>query len=636
MMEKRKRESEGGEKEQSNSNPSESETTNQQQMAYNPMLNPNKNPNSLLHFTNSDFQLRMAQTPLKLPHSNPSQYPLNMSKEEVVSWILKNPPLIGVDVALEELKVMVTTEFVEGVLKLSYGAGLEALRFFKWASWRLNGTKHTAYAWNLLVDLLGKEKLFDAMWGCIKVMKTEGLLSMGTFSSVFGNYVSADKIDEATMTFEVMEKYGCPQDVVALNCLLSAICRYNQMEKAQDLLDRFEDRINPDADTYAVLMEGWETKGNVAKSKHTFLEMIARVGWVTSNTSAYNAFLNTLINDCQEEEALKLLNVMKSRKCFPDLSFFYRVIHGFYHRGDMKNVYGFWEMLRQSGIRPDSRTYDTMIDVFCSSNEFDSAYQLLDEMVFNGVFPNSKTYNSVFEALISKCRIEEASSIFREMTKNDCYPLYANYVMAIKMYLEADDPEMATTIWRHMILKGVAPKADCASILIGGFCDLKRVSVAWKYCEEAVGRGIQLPSEIMRKLKDGLAKEGNTETYKHLENNMSNDGGAKAKSDPKNTSKSPELILENNRREFARLSEPPQKILKKLLESSMITLPPRPATLKPAKIGKNYDPEAFCDYHGVTGHVTNRCIALRRKLQDLIDSNQVPVEWGILASQPNQ
>ncbi|KAH9311036.1 hypothetical protein KI387_026071 [Taxus chinensis] len=474
---------------------------------YAPIVNPNANPNTV-------------QATPKMPGPNPSQYPANMSKEKVVSGILKNPPRMGVDAALEQLNVVVTNEFVEEVLKLSFGAGMETLRFFKWASWKLRDAKHSAYAWNLLVDLLGKEKLFDAMWDCIKVMKNEGVLSIETFSSVFGSYVYADKIGEATMTFEVMEKYGCPQDVIALNFLLSALCRYNQTKKAQDFFDSFKDKIKPNADTFAVLLEGWEKEGNVIKARHTFGEMIIRVGWVTSNTSAYNAFLNTLINCHQEEEALKFLKVMKNRKCVPDLNFFCSVIHGFQQRGDTMNAYGFWEMLRLSGIPPDTRTYNTMIGVFCSAKEFDFAYRLLDEMVFNGVFPNFKTYNTIFEALISNRRIEESTSIFQEMTKNECNPLYPNYVMAIKMYFDADDPEMAASMWRHMILKGIDPKADCASVLIDGFCDLKRVSEARKYCKEAIGRGIQLPSETMKKLKDALVKDGRRDTYEQLEKKM--------------------------------------------------------------------------------------------------------------------
>lgn len=459
--------------------------------------------------------------PHKEPGLDPSQYPRTMPIEKIVSSILKNPPKMGVEAALNELGPAVSVSFVETVLKLSYGSGMDALKFFRWAGWKLD-RRHSPLSWNLLVDLLGKDQLFDVMWDCIKVMKAEGIVSMETISSVFGNYVQAGKPGEAKMTFEVMEQYGCRQDIVALNCILSAFCRYNEVKAALEFFDSVKDRIAPDADTYALLLEGWESVNDVVKAKHTFGEMIIRIGWLPNNTSAYNAFLNTLINASLFDEALKFLAVMKNRMCLPDLGFFRKTLQILYQRRHTKEAYSLWELMRQCGIVPDVPTYNAMIGVFCSANpsQIDLAFRLLDEMVFNGAFPDFKSYNTIFEALITARKVEEASSIFREMTKNECCPLYTNYVMAIKMYFEADDPEMAVMMWKHMIQKAITPKSDCAAILIGGFCDLGRVSEAIKYSLEAITKGVQVPVETMAKLKNASRFAGKQDAYGQLEKKM--------------------------------------------------------------------------------------------------------------------
>jgi pentatricopeptide repeat protein len=456
----------------------------------------------------------------KEPGLDRSQYPPTKPIEMIVSNILKNPPRMGVENALNELRLGVSNQFVEDVLKLSYGAGMEAVKFFRWAGLKLT-RKHSPLAWNLLVDLLGKEKLFDAMWDCIKVMKNEGTVSMEIFSSVFGNYVQAGKLDEAKMTFEVMEQYGCRHDVVALNCYISALCRYKQAKAALEFFDRVKARIAPDADTYALLLEGWEIEGNVSMAKTTFGEMIVHLGWVPNNTSAYNAFLSTLVNGFQVEEALKFLVMMKSLKCLPDLGFFRNTLQILYQRKDTKNAYGLWELMRQSGIVPDLPTYNTMIGVCCSVNpiQVDFADRLLVEMVCNGAFPDSRSYNTIFEALIIARKVEEASSIFREMTKNEFCPLYANYVRAIKMYFEAEDPDMAVIMWKHMIQKAIFPKSDCAATLIDGFCDLGRVSEALKYSLETINRGVEIPVETMTKLKNAR-QAGKQDAYGQLEKKM--------------------------------------------------------------------------------------------------------------------
>lgn len=65
--------------------------------------------------------------------------------------------------------------------------------------------KYSFYVWNLVVDLLGKNLLYDVMWDVIKFMKKEGIFFFVIFVLVFGSYVIGDRVKEAFMTFEVMD-----------------------------------------------------------------------------------------------------------------------------------------------------------------------------------------------------------------------------------------------------------------------------------------------------------------------------------------------------------------------------------------------------------------------------------------------
>ncbi|CAK7357263.1 unnamed protein product [Dovyalis caffra] len=104
----------------------------------------------------------------------------------------------------------------------------------------------TSYAWNILVDLLGKNWMYEPMWDAVRSMKQENMLSIATFVSVFGSYCMAGKFSEAIMSFDVMDKYGVQQDVVAVNSLLSAICcEDNQTTKAWEFFDKIKLKIPP-------------------------------------------------------------------------------------------------------------------------------------------------------------------------------------------------------------------------------------------------------------------------------------------------------------------------------------------------------------------------------------------------------
>ncbi|AQK98550.1 Pentatricopeptide repeat (PPR) superfamily protein [Zea mays] len=219
--------------------------------------------------------------------------------------------LVGeVEAALSACGIGPTAEVEELVLKSRecYKRPKSSVRFFRWAG---QSVSHTAYAWNLLVDILGKAAMFEPMWDAIRSMKQEGgggLVSVATFASVFASYCAAGNIKDAIAALDVMDRYGLKHDAVALNSLLSAICRVEgRMQDAQDVFERTKATIPPDGDTFAILLEAWEKEGNAVRAKSVFGEMVVRIGWDAANVSAYDSFLSTLVRGGLLDEAFKFL-----------------------------------------------------------------------------------------------------------------------------------------------------------------------------------------------------------------------------------------------------------------------------------------------------------------------------------------
>ena len=109
----------------------------------------------------------------------------------ILCEILSNSSPTEVETALSSTGIQPSPEVVEEVLKLSYGSPMTAVKFFRWAGL---GQKLSSYSWNLIVDLLGKNEMFEPMWAAIRSMKQEGVLSIATFVSVFGSYCVAGRI----------------------------------------------------------------------------------------------------------------------------------------------------------------------------------------------------------------------------------------------------------------------------------------------------------------------------------------------------------------------------------------------------------------------------------------------------------
>ncbi|XP_022843948.1 pentatricopeptide repeat-containing protein At1g77360, mitochondrial-like [Olea europaea var. sylvestris] len=438
-------------------------------------------------------------------------------KVKILCEIIANTPSASVEKLLEDTGVRVSQEDVEEVLKLSYGFPGPAVKFFRWSGFLLND-KHSLYAWNLVVDLLGKNGLFDAMWDAIKSMRKEGLLSLATFASIFSSYVAGNRVQEAIMTFEVIDQYGVPRDVVALNSLLSAICREGKTPEAKDYLVIAKNTNRVDADSYAILLEGLENEGDVVRARQTFMEMVADIGWDPRNAPAYESFLSTLLKGPEGiHEALKYLNTMIDRRCYPGMKFFKFAIDECVRKSDAKGAKVLWEvMVGKNVCKPDREMYNSLISLYCNLKDFDFAKSLLDEMVYNGAFPDSETYNILFHFLIRCKRLREAIPIFNEMLKNECVPIQADSSAAIKAYIDAGDPHMAIRIWRCMVENYRSDLEETSNLLVLQLRDINWIPEAVKFAEDVIERGIKLSSATLSKLKQSLIKVGKTFVYDEL------------------------------------------------------------------------------------------------------------------------
>lgn len=369
-----------------------------------------------------------------------------------------------------------------------------------------------------MVDMLGKNALFDAMWDAVKSMRQEGLISLATFASIFSSYVIHHRVQEAIMTFEVMDQYGCVKDVVALNSLLSAICREKQTTEAMRYLGLAKNEIRPDADTYAILLEGWENEKNVRCARETFTEMVFEIGWDPGNIPAYDSFLCTMLIKGRDamEEALKYLEMMKERRCCPGVKFFNMAVEDCVKKGDIRGGRLLWETMVKMGFKPDSRMYNSMIALYCYTNNTDLAKKMLDDMVLYGLFPDTQSYNILFQFLIKTRKLKETLGMFNEMVKNESFPSQANCAAAIKVLIDGGEPYPAIKVWKFMVENYDSGLEETGNFLVIGLRDLSMLPEAVKYAKGMIERGIKLSSSSLSKLKQSLSRERKEFVYDEL------------------------------------------------------------------------------------------------------------------------
>ncbi|KAG4938958.1 hypothetical protein AAZX31_16G098500 [Glycine max] len=451
-----------------------------------------------------------SKNPTKPPQ--PNQFPSHLDAPNVSSTaralcdILTRSSPQDIESALSSSGIVPEEECTNEVLRLSYNYPSSAVKFFRWAG---RGKKHPVHTWNLMVDLLGKNQLFEPMWDAVRSMKQEQKLSLSTFASVFQSYCTAARFNEAVMSFDVMDRYGVKQDVVAVNSLLSAICSEdNQTSFGLEFFEGIKAKVPPDGDTFAILLEGWEKEGNAAKAKTTFGDMVAHIGWNKDNVAAYDAFLMTLLRAGLMDDVVRFLQVMKDHDCFPGLKFFTTALDFLVKQNDADHAVPVWDVMVSGELVPNLIMYNAMIGLLCNNAAVDHAFRLLDEMAFHGAFPDSLTYNMIFECLVKNKKARETERFFAEMVKNEWPPTGSNCAAAIAMLFDCDDPEAAHEIWSYVVENRVKPLDESANALLIGLCNMSRFTEVKRFAEDILDRRINIYQSTMSILKDAFYKEG--------------------------------------------------------------------------------------------------------------------------------
>ncbi|RLM74663.1 pentatricopeptide repeat-containing protein [Panicum miliaceum] len=436
-------------------------------------------------------------------------------RAEAFLEIIGRVPPGEVEAALSACGIGPTAEVAEQVLKsrACYSRPKSAVRFFRWAA---RSVAHTAYAWNLLVDILGKAAMFEPMWDAIRSMNQEGggagLVSVATFASVFTSYCARGNFKEAAAAFDVMGRYGLKPDAVALNSLLSVMCRAEgRAQAAQDAT------VPPDADTFAILLEAWEKEGNAERAKSVFSEMVVRVGWDADNKPAYDSLLSTLLRGGQFNEALKFLEVMRSKGCFPGINFFANAVDIASRKGDYANAIAIWHMMApKADLVPIFSMCNAMIGLCCNVGNLDYALEMLDEMPLNGAFANSVTYNAILEGFIKHRKIREAESFLKEMSENEQLPTASNCAAAISLFFKEFNPSAAINVWRCVVEHNITPAEDSARELIAGLLDFDRLTEVKKHAEEMIDMRVELSQSTIENMKRAFVKADMRQSYDHI------------------------------------------------------------------------------------------------------------------------
>ncbi|XP_020230100.1 pentatricopeptide repeat-containing protein At3g22670, mitochondrial [Cajanus cajan] len=406
----------------------------------------------------------------------------------------------SVAAALHGLAFQPSTTLVSQVLKRFTNDWVSALGFFTWAKSQ-TGYRHSPQEYNLMVDILGKCRIFDTMWDLVEEMsKLEGYVTFDTMAKVIRRFAKARKHKDAIHAFRRMEEFGVKKDTAALNMLMDALVKGDSVEDADSVFLEFKSWIPLSSHSFNVLMHGW------CKARHftiarevmkdmkehgfepdvfsytNFIEAYCREkdfrkvdevleemrgNGCTPNAVSYTIVMLAMGKAGQLSEALEVYEKMKSDGCVADAAFYSGLIVILGRAGRLKDACDVFEDMPKQGVGRDVLTYNSMISVACAHSLEETALRLLKEMEEGSCRPNVETYHPLLKMCCKKKRMKVLKFLLDHMFKNDVGPDLATYTLLVNGLCSSGKLEDALEFVEEMVLQGLIPKDTTLKRLVG-------------------------------------------------------------------------------------------------------------------------------------------------------------------------
>ncbi|KNA18644.1 hypothetical protein SOVF_068830 [Spinacia oleracea] len=198
------------------------------------------------------------------------------------------------------------------------------------------------------------------------------------------------------------------------------------------------------------------------------------------DTRCFNALLRVL---CQEKTMVDARNVYHGLKgqFKPDVITFNILLSGW---RSSEEAEGFFEEMKELGVKPDIVTYNSLIDVYCKSGEVVKAYQLFDKMQEEEISPDVITYTTLIGGLGKAGQPDKAKDVLKEMREYGCYPDAAAYNAAIRNYCIAKRLGNAFELMNEMVSKGLNPNPTTFNLFFRVFYWSNDLKSAWSLYQQ--------------------------------------------------------------------------------------------------------------------------------------------------------
>ncbi|KAJ0229577.1 Pentatricopeptide repeat-containing protein [Hirschfeldia incana] len=385
---------------------------------------------------------------------------------------------------LEQCDVKPTNELVVEILSLSRNDWETAFTFFLWSG-KQQGYLRSVREYHSMISILGKMRKFDTAWTLIDEMRklTPSLVNSQTMLIMIRKYCAVRDVGKAINTFHAYKRFKLSMGIDEFQSLLSALCRYKNVQDAEHLIYCNKDTYPFDAKSFNIVLNGWcNVIGSPRQAERVWMEM-GNVG-VEHDVVSYSCMMSCYSKGGNLHKVLRLFDRMKKEGIEPDRKVYNAVVHALAKGGFVSEAMNLMKKMEE----PNVVTYNSLIKPLCKAKKTEDAKKVFDEMLERGISPTIRTYHAFMRILRTG---EEVFEMLGKMRKMGCEPTVDTYIMLIRKFCRWRDFDNVALLWDEMKEKGVGPDLSSYMVMIHGMFLNGKVDEAHGYYREMKEMGFR-------------------------------------------------------------------------------------------------------------------------------------------------
>ncbi|KAL2341266.1 hypothetical protein Fmac_009206 [Flemingia macrophylla] len=262
--------------------------------------------------------------------------------------------------------------------------------------------------------------------------------------------------------------------------LSHAIVLYGQANMLDDAIRTFTDDLPPPLSVKALnsLLFAAILAKNYKEVSRIYLQF-PKAYSIQPNVDTYNTVIRAFAASGSSDSVYSVFAEMDRNSVRPNVTTLNNAIFGFYREEKFEDVGKVMKLMEDKyRVLPALSTYNVRIMSLCRLKRSSEAKALMEGMIDSGRKPDSVTYTSLIHGFSKEGHLDEAKRLFRDMKRRGFLPEGECYFTLVHFLCQGGEFESALEVAKECMEKSWYPNFTTMKSLVNGLAGLSKVDVA--------------------------------------------------------------------------------------------------------------------------------------------------------------